>query len=150
MNGSAGPRIHGATGQRAPESGSVAGSGAQPLLDNNNNNNTNNTNHNNNNNMMMIILKTIMIIMMVLLMMTMMMIISQGLRPRTGHRALSRGPLTRRPVNSWTRGLVHPSTRRERKIKRREGTSKTKLGHRNSEVQFLGLKSAPRSTKRIK
>ena len=33
MNGSAGPRVHGTTGQRATESGSVAGSGAQPLLD---------------------------------------------------------------------------------------------------------------------
>ena len=35
MNGSTGPRVHGSTGQRATESGSVAGSGAQPLLDNN-------------------------------------------------------------------------------------------------------------------
>ena len=46
MNGSAGPRIHAATGQRAPESGSVAGSGAQPLLENIKGHHNDNDNHN--------------------------------------------------------------------------------------------------------
>ena len=37
--------------------------------------------------------------------------------------------------------------RSEKGEERREKTSKTKLGHRSSEGQFWGLKSAPRSTK---
>ena len=38
-NGSTGQRVDGTTGNGSTESGSVAGSGAQPLLDNSNNNN---------------------------------------------------------------------------------------------------------------
>ena len=42
-----GQRVDGTTGNGSTESGSVAGSGAQPLLDNHNNNHDKKHNHNN-------------------------------------------------------------------------------------------------------